>query len=254
MVLVTTYDNRISYLAERVEGEHETEHTTLIQQAHAEYVHPDPLGIKTLQQNSTGVIEPTFIEGIFAENATITEALNVFDHGELYVQPDEDKDSLVFIGEDNGNLGIQLQNHNMEVIELSWNKGIHAPLSKLSIKEVDCTHNLSANTLYADDHVNAPTVRTNKLVTTLGMNHINLESNLLSTSLIECKTLLAEKIDHLNRSHDGSDIHLNSLSVSDHSMYVGSTRYSHDRVTQKPLVHVLKTRDRYNKVVIIPKG
>ncbi len=95
-------------------------------------------------------------------------------------------------------------------------------------------------TLYADDHVNAPTVRTNKLVTTIGMNHITLEGNLICTNMIESKTMLAERFDHPNRSHDGSDIHLNSLSVSDHSIYVGSTRYSHDRVTQKPLVHVLK--------------
>ncbi len=89
MVQVTTYDNHITYFAQRIETEHDSEHTTLVEKAHDEYVHPDPLGIKTLQQNSTGVIEPTFIEGIFAENATITEALNVFDHGELYVQPDE---------------------------------------------------------------------------------------------------------------------------------------------------------------------
>ena len=203
LVQVTTYDNRITHFAERAETEHETEHTTLVEKAHDEYVHPDPLGIKALQQTSTGATLSALTPGIFAEDVTVTEKLRLIDDSELYVQPDTGKNSLIFVGEDsNGNLGMKLQNHNQEVIELSWNKGIHAPISKVSVKEVDCTHNVSANTLYADDHVNAPTVRTNKLVTTLGMNHINLESNLLSSSLIECKTLLAEKIDHLNRSHD----------------------------------------------------
>ena len=105
MVLVTTYDNRITFLAERVETEHETEHTTLIEQAHEEYVHPDPLGIKALQQTSTGATLPALTPGIFAEVVTVTEKLRVIDDSEFTVQPDTGKNSLIFVGEDsNGNL------------------------------------------------------------------------------------------------------------------------------------------------------
>ena len=253
----TTYNGPVIQLAvnyeAKTESSHSAEPTHHVSHVDVHTTSEDlsvgTVAAKRIQVFPSGGFAAGLPDGLVAENASITEELNVIDGGRIKVQPSEETGTPVVVvgkaaSQSLGDAGV-LVNRGHREVRLNAKMGLYAKklnvyTSRMEGKSAEFSDKCKTTQLFAKE---IRPLKGSQKTTFVGDLHV---TGKLSTVDLNVSGASTKK-----RRHLGDSSHQSELTLDDNSLYIGLMRRSYDRATQKPVTHVLK---RQIPAYLVAKG